>query len=171
MRPFGLVVLSVERAVVVGPHLQQVLECLFQPLEPLGDRREREAETERLLFVPAGAEPDHAAAAGQYVERGHRLREQARMPVVHASDDGEQFGAFAVSGQESERRVCLEHVVLCWPDTADLEEVIHHRQVAEAGCVGRPGDCCELRPERGRAVRPGEVRNLQTEFHPGVSFR
>jgi hypothetical protein len=88
---------------------------------------------------------------------------------VHAGDDGEQFGVFGVSGEESECRVCLEHVVFGRPDATDLEEVVHHRQVTEAGLVGRPGDSREFLSERGRAVRPGEVRNLQTEFHEGPS--
>ena len=84
---------------------------------------------------------------------------------MHAGDHGEQLGALGVGGQEAERGVRLQHVVLRRTDAADLEEVVHHRDVAEADPVGGPGYLGEFGPERCRAVRPGEIRNLQTDVH------
>ena len=43
-RPAELVVLAVVRLLVVAPHLQADLQRLLEPLEPLGHRREGEAQ-------------------------------------------------------------------------------------------------------------------------------
>ena len=81
------VVLPVERPVVVAPHLVHDLQRLLEPLEPLRQRRERHAERQVLALVPGGADAEHGPAAGQHVERGDDLGEQARVPVGDAGDE------------------------------------------------------------------------------------
>ena len=74
-----LVMLPGERTVVVAPHLQTDPQGLLEPLEPLGHRHHRDAQTALLPFVPGGADAQPAAAAGQHVESGHGLREHPRV--------------------------------------------------------------------------------------------
>ena len=81
------VVLALVRPVVVAPHLEADLHRLLQPLEALADRRERHAEPEVLALVPRRADAELGPAAGEHVERGHRLGQQPRVAVGHAGDE------------------------------------------------------------------------------------
>ena len=78
--------LAVERAVVARPHLVGDAQRLLEPLEALLQRRERHAEARVLLLEPGGADAEVGAAAGQHVERGHRLDEDAGVAVGDAGD-------------------------------------------------------------------------------------
>ena len=91
-RPLKRVVLALVRLLVAAPHLQADLQRLLEPLEPLRDRRERDAEPAGLLFVPARPDAEPGPAAGQHVERGDDLGEDARLPVDHPGDQREQRG-------------------------------------------------------------------------------
>src|SRR5437016_13905994 len=58
-RALELIVLAPERlfaAAFAFPHLLADLECLLEPLEPLLDWRERDAEAAAFCFVPCGAD-------------------------------------------------------------------------------------------------------------------
>ena len=69
------------------------------------------------------------------------------------------------AGQVAERGVGLEHLALGRPDPADLEEVVHHRDELEAALVGGAGHGGQVRAEPRRAVRRGEVGDLQANLH------
>src|SRR5680860_1198037 len=62
-----LIVRAVVRTLVVAPHLAHDLESLLQAFEPLLRRRERHAESDRLLLVPSSADPQYRAATGKHV--------------------------------------------------------------------------------------------------------
>src|SRR5947199_299196 len=68
-------------------------------------------------------------------------------------------------GQVAERRVGLEHLALGRPDPADLEEVVHYRDELETALVRGAGDHGQVRAEPRRAIRRGEVRDLQANLH------
>ena len=75
-------------------------------------------------------------------------------------DEGHQLGPLGVRGQEPERRVRLEHLVLWRADTPDLKEVVHHADRIESGVVCRAGDRGQRRPQLRWAARPREVGYL-----------
>ena len=170
-RPLQLVVPAVEGAVVAAEHLQADLQGLLQPLEALGDRRERDAEPAGLLLVPRRADAEPRPAAGQHVERSDDLREDPGVAVGHAGDQGQQFGPRRVRGQVAERGVGLEHLVIDRADRLDLEEVVHHGEELEAGVVRGAGHGSQVRPEPGRAARRGEVWDLQSDLHAATFLR
>ena len=160
-----LVVLAGEGGVVAAPHLPADEDRLLEALEPLGHRREEQAEAGRLLGVPGGADAEDRAPARQHVERGHRLREQARLAVDDRGDHGQQLDPLGLGGQEAERGVGLEHLVLGRADVADLPDVVHDADPVDAAVVGALGDVTELGAELGGPAFPGEVRDVQTQFH------
>ena len=65
-------------AVLAGPHRVGHLERLLEQLEPLAERREREAEAARLVLVPGGPDAEPGAAAREDVERRRRLHPERR---------------------------------------------------------------------------------------------
>src|SRR5438874_6940159 len=104
-RALELIVLATERlfaAAFALPHLLADLECLLEPLEPLLDWRERDAEAAALGFVPGGADAEPGAAAGEDVERSNRLGEDARLVVDHARHHGAEFRAGGHRGDVAE---------------------------------------------------------------------
>jgi hypothetical protein len=157
--------LALVRRLVPAPHLQADLQRLLQPLEPLRDRRERDAQPAGLLVVPGRPDAEPGPAAGEHVEGGHDLRQDPGMPVHHASHQGDQLGAGRACRQVPERGVGLQHLALGRPDRADLEEVVHHRDEVESRVVRGAGDSGQVRPEPGWSARRGEVRDLQSNLH------
>src|SRR5262249_62316475 len=99
------VVLAVERAVGAAPHLGADLDRFPEPLEPLRRRWERHAEALVLAFVPRRADAELGPPARHDVERGHRLRQDAGMPVRHAGDEQTQSDPLGATGDEAERGV------------------------------------------------------------------
>src|SRR5262245_47132412 len=88
-QPLRVVLAPVEPALAAAlalPHLVGDLERLVVHLEPLAERREREAEPARLLLVPGRADPEPGAAARQHVEGRRGLHPEARVAVVDAAD-------------------------------------------------------------------------------------
>jgi hypothetical protein len=92
---------------VAAPHLQADLQGLLEPLEPLADRGERDAQPARLLLVPGGADAEPGTPAGQHVQRGDGLgqvRAEAGRAVrggevrdlqadLHCATSGARFGS------------------------------------------------------------------------------
>ena len=64
--------------VLALPHRVGDLECLLEQLEAFAEGREREPERLGLLLVPGGPDAEGGAAAGEHVERGVDLGQQAR---------------------------------------------------------------------------------------------
>src|SRR6202012_2069302 len=67
-RALETIVLAVEAGGLAGPHRLGDLERFREPLEALGDGRERHAETLGLALKPGGAQREIAAAAAKHVE-------------------------------------------------------------------------------------------------------
>ena len=152
-------------ALVAAPHLLADQDRLFEPLEPLGHGREGQAEAGRLVGVPGRADAEDRAPAGQHVKRGHRLGQQAGLAVDDGGDHGEQLDPLGLGRQPAERGVGLEHLVLRRADVADLPDVVHDADPVEAAVFRAPGDVGELEAELRGAAFPGEVRDVQTQFH------
>jgi len=110
--------------------------------------------------VPGGADAEHGPAAGQDVQSGHLLDEDARVAVGHAGDQSEQLGPARVARDEPERGVGLEHVVLGRPDHPDLEEVVHHRYPVEPGVVGQADQSGQIRSQALRTAAVGKIGEL-----------
>ena len=104
--------MPVEGPVVVAPHLAHDLQGLLEPLEPLGQRRERHAEGAVLALVPGRADAEGGPPAGEHVEGRHDLGEQAGVAVGHAGHQQLQLDRRGVRREEAERGVALEHRVL-----------------------------------------------------------
>ncbi len=133
-----LVVLALVGAVVVAPHLLADLDGLLKALEPLGERRVRHAERAVLALVPGRADAEHRPAAGQDVERGDDLREQAGVAVGDAGDEQAEPQPLGLRRDEVQHRVALEHRVEGGLEVLHLEAVVHH---------GEPG---RVPPDRPR---------------------
>src|SRR2546427_8184602 len=93
-RPLELVVLAPERlfaAAFAIPHLLADLQSLLEPLEPLLDWWEGDAEAAAFCFVPCGADAEPGATAGEDIESGDRFGEDARLMVDDARHHGAEF--------------------------------------------------------------------------------
>ena len=158
--------LAVEGPVVVRvPHLVGDLEGFFEALEALLERGEGHAESVVLAVEPGGADAEPGAAAGEDVEGGDLLRQDARVAIGDAGDHGAEADAGRLAGEVAEGGVGLEHVVFGGADHGDLEVVVHDPDGVEPGGFGGGGDFGELRAEPGGAAGPGEVGDLKSDFH------
>src|SRR5207248_9690060 len=95
-RALELIMLATVRlfaAAFAFPHLLADLECLLEPLEPLLDWRERDADATAFCFIPCGADAQPGAPAGEDIESGDCLGENARLVVDHARPHGAEFRA------------------------------------------------------------------------------
>src|SRR5664279_2670408 len=81
-RPLQAVVLTLEGAVVAGPHLVGELQCLLETLEAFGRARVGHAKPAVLLLVPRRADPEPSAAARQDIQGRHSLDQQPGMAKV-----------------------------------------------------------------------------------------
>ena len=141
------------------------MERLLEPLEAFGDWRKGNAESLRLGFVPGCTDAQPGPAAGEDVECSDDLGEHPGMAIDRPGDDGEQPHLRGMRSRVTEGGVGLQHLSLGRADRADLEEVVHQSQELESGIVRGSGDSCQVPPQLGWAARPGEVGNLEAEFH------
>lgn len=72
-----------KRPVLDAPHLAHDLQGFLEPLETLGQRRERYAEGAVLAFVPGCSDAERGPPAGEHVERRQDLGEQAWVAGPH----------------------------------------------------------------------------------------
>jgi hypothetical protein len=134
------------------------LRILFQHVLARADRRERIAERLRFDTVPAGAQPAVHAAAGEVVDRGERLREQAGVPVhdaVHPAAEADVLRVHRRRGERGDRLVAV-HVAAA---RGRLLEVVGHREPVEAFRVGELPQLAHL------VERPAHVPDVDPEFH------
>ena len=108
------------------------------------------------------ADVQHTAPAGEDVQRGDGLREQAGFAVDDPGDKGQQFRGAGMRGDEVERRVRLEHLVLGRSVIGSLPEAVHHADPLEAGCVRGRRNVGENGTEPWRSLQTIEPRDVQT---------
>ena len=94
----------------------------------------------RLVLLVPGADAEPGAAAGQHVERGHRLDQQRGLAEGDRADHGAQAYPLADGGEVAEGGVGLEHRPVGGGVRVGLDEVVGDPQGVHAGLVGRAGD-------------------------------
>jgi hypothetical protein len=161
-----------ERCLVAGPHPGGDLEGFLQPLEPLGNRRQRQAHGLRLLAVVAGPQPQPGPSARQHVQGGDRLDQQGRWPEGHPGDHGAEPHPPGLGGQEPQGGVGLQHLgVAGRRGRVGLEQVVSHPYGVHPGLVGLAGDPGQPRSKPAGAVRPRVVRDADAHAHRAASPR
>src|SRR3989441_310951 len=157
-----LVVAPLEGGAPLGPQRPDHLTGLVQALEPLAQRVEGDAVGLVLVLLPARAEAQQEAAAGNDVDlRGH-LRHHRRMAIRVTQHDGADAEAWHQGRQRTEGAPRLEHGALA---------LLRVRQevVGDAGDV--PPGRLEVPPEIQHA-RPSLAAHAreQTEAHIVLLF-
>ena len=138
---------------------------LLEALEPLGDRRVGNAERLVLALVPGGADAQERPAAGQHVERGDGLREQAGVPVGDAGDEQAELHPLGLRRDEVQHRVALEHRVERGLEVLHLEPVVHRGEPDDARLVGGDRRVTDRRAQGGPAVGVREVHEVDAKLH------
>jgi hypothetical protein len=167
-RGLGAVPLAVERRALAAQHRDDDLQRLVEPLEPVGEGAELEAELLVLQLEPAGADAQHGPAAADHVEGGDGLGQHRRVAVGVAGDQRGQLDPGGGGGQRAERRVGLEHGLVGGSDAGQLVEVIHHERGVEAGALRFARLLDHGREELLDGAGVAEVRHLIAEAnaHP-----
>ena len=150
--------------ILLAPLAGDDLELLLQHRHPLGHGRERKPVDLVLELVPAGAQPQLNAAAGDVVDGGGRVRHQRGMPERHRRHHRAQPDPRGARGQRRQRR---PGVVRAAPVQAVAGQVVirakQRRQPARLAGVGQ-----------GHPVRPGDVLlalDHQAQLHGGGCYR
>ena len=158
------VVAALERRGVARPHALRDLQRLLQPLEALGDRRQREPKRARLRLVVARAEAEPGAAAGEHVEGRGGLDQQRGLAVGHRADHRAEPDALRVGGEDS-RATCRPRASRC-PGRWSARPGRGGRPPTGCRCPRRrrPGRC-DARAARARAVRPRVVGEGEADLH------
>ena len=125
-----------EAGSLLAEHGPADLQCLFQALHALGDRRESEAVACVLVLVPCRADAENGPTGGDDIERRHNLGQVGGVAVGDAGHHGAEAGPRCASGDRSKKRVGLEHRVGAGPDAGDLVEVVHHPHRVEPRFLG-----------------------------------
>ena len=94
-------------------------------------------EADVLALVPRRADAEHCAAAGEDVERGDDLRQQARVAIADAGHEQAEPHLLRQRGEVAKHRVALEYRVLCAREGLQLEVVIHAGEHRAAGRFSR----------------------------------
>ncbi|MQA81797.1 MAG: MFS transporter [Streptosporangiales bacterium] len=131
-------------------------------LRPCG---ERDAETARLLLVPARADAEPRTTAGEDVERRHGLQQDAGMAVVDAGHERAELQPLGARRGPGQGRVGLEHRLLGRTEHRDLEEVVHGPQAVDAGVLSAGDDALHQRGDARGAVTGGELAYVQADLH------
>ncbi len=109
--------------------------------------------------------PSCGSPAGEHVEGGDDLGQQARVAVGDAGDQQPEVDPLGLAGEEAERGVALEHRVLGGGHPLHLEPVVHQGEQGDAGLVSHPGGLGEGRPQGLGPARQGEVGVVDPELH------
>ena len=138
------VVLALERERAVGPCAAHDRELLLEHLHARAQRREGEAVRLVLALVPAGAEAELDAAAGDVIDGGHGLGEHGGMTEGRRRDEHAEPEARRDRRQAGQRRPGLERAALVV--ALDREVVIRAEQRAHAMLLAGPRERDPLRP-------------------------
>jgi hypothetical protein len=153
---------AVDGLLVTGPHGQRDAQRLVEPLEPLGGRRQGQAQGGGLVLLVPGPDAEPGAAAGEHVECGHRLDQQRRLAEGDRADHGAQAYPLAGGGEVTEGGARLEHRPIGGSVGVGLDEVVGDPQGVRPGLVGRLGDGTEV----GAVV----IRHADADAHVLTAF-
>jgi hypothetical protein len=84
-------VLAAIGAVIARPHLLRDLQRFLEQFEAHAERRKGHTQAFRFLLVPGGADAEIGTAAGQHIQRGRGLDENAGIAVDHARHHGAEL--------------------------------------------------------------------------------
>ena len=159
-----LIVLAPQRNRLAPQHRHDDLQRFLQLLEPVGEGTELVTERLVLELEPARADAERRSTAGDVVECGDRLRQQRRVPVGVAGDQGREPHRLGVLGQRRQHRVALEHRLIVGADARQLVEVVHHEHPVETGRLGRLGLSDDIAEDVGVGdAGVGEIGDLIAE--------
>src|SRR5437773_2850065 len=122
----------------------QDLRRLLQLVEPLLDRRERNAEGARLDLVPSRADAELAAPAAQVIDGDRGLREQTDGPVAHAEDQAADPHPLRLRSERGHGRHALEGRLRRVGEVRHRVEVVPDRAPVKAALVGDPPEAAEI---------------------------
>ena len=97
---------------------------------------DRQPEDRVLDLHRARAEPEHEPPAGDLVDRGRHLRDQAGRMEARTSDERPEPDALGDGGQRRQQRPCLPRAAL-FPAVAAVQEVVAEPDRVEPGLLGR----------------------------------
>ena len=110
-------------------------QLLFQPVEPLLDRRERQAERRMLACVPRGADTELDPAAAHVVDRRDDGREQPGRPEGRGRHQRAEPDPAGVARQAGQRRPAVGRPVVGIVRIA-AEQVVGAEEGIEARALG-----------------------------------
>ena len=117
------------------PQRADRLDRRLEPVQPLGDRRERQPEREVFALPPPGPQAEEGPPAADGVERRGQLRRDPGGPERHRGHERAQPQVGVEPGQQPERHPRLRDRLPGPVDLRDLDQVIHQRQPGAAGLV------------------------------------
>src|SRR4029077_18280962 len=79
--------------------------------------------------------------------------------------DREQLDPAGDAGEETQRGIGLQHLVLGRAEMPDLPDVVHHADAVYPRLLGTPGYLTQPRAQLGRPAVPGEIRYVQAHLH------
>ena len=130
-----LEVLSLEREVVGREQPTHDLDRLFERVETIAQRRERDAELGVLFVEPRGTVGELEAPVRRVVDRDGLGREHRRMAIRHTGDEQAEPNVLRHSGERGECRVPLE--ALTRSRSVHRLEVVEAPHAVERGIIGK----------------------------------
>src|SRR5437899_4747177 len=135
---------ALERDALAVEERAQGLRRLLQEVEPLLDRRERDAEGARLDLVPSRPDAELAAPAAQVIDGDRGLREQTDGPVAHAEDQAADPHPLRLRGERGHGRDALEGRLRRGGEVRRRVEAVPDRAPVKAALVRDPPEAAEL---------------------------
>src|SRR5262245_50929352 len=156
-----LIVASLERGAALPPQRADDLAGLVEPLEPLAHRVKGNAIGRVLVLLPPCAQAEHETSTGDDVDLGGHLRDNRRMTIRVAQDDGAEPHPRHEGRQSAEGAPRLQHGALALCSVVD-EVVVY------AGDV--PAGSLQVSPElqHARPVLPSHAGE-DAEAHVSIS--
>ena len=133
------------------------LERVLEQREPLGQRRERDAELGVLLVEPGGAERQLEPAVRRVVDRDGLGGQHRRVAVGHTGDEQAEPDARRHAGERGERGHALERLA--------RSLAVHRLEVVEAPHAVEAQLLRELHPADELVPRHALLRHIESESH------
>ena len=148
-----------------GPQPGDDLQLLAEPVEPLGQRRERDAQVTVFLLDPGGADAEFGPAAAHRVHGGDRDGERPGPAVRGRGHERAQPHSFGLNGETGQRGPRIGRTVT-GVVRFDPLVVVGPEEGVEAGFLGGPG-------QRQDLVVAGTVVRFEqdAQSHAGIPSR